>query len=1079
MSGYGNGYNNGYGGGGGGYHGGSGGYGGGGGGGYGGGGGGGYGGGRKRGRGDEDSYSSPQFQRRRYNDNRGGGGYQGGGSDYGSPSNYHSHFQSPGQGGRGGFRGDRGQGGSGFASNMAGNAPSMQGMQKRFQEQLWKLGNTPNYDPSIDIPDMSKTVADWFFRDKAFTFVTFRAAISEIPHKLPHYAALLAHLSLHPSSPPVSLLNRLSAPGTAAPSSPATYERRAPAAPGLPVKPDLGLPQKPVSLEEAEAAAEKGQEGEVKTEGEVEGEGGDDERKEDEPEKVNVGKEIVMDLTKAFQAFLDERKWKSVRYCVALFATLTSLPPSAPLVSLSSLITLLTSFVSVLDEPGLRAARGDECVRIIVEALLRIDAEALAAEGGVDTLRDGAQGYLESRRVEKAVFADEENREQWQDPLEQIVTSLTSAISTDDSTVYPASTTLSDPYTLLSLAPSDESSAVTDASEALSLPLVLVPPESDEGDLTIGAATGVEHAIPPPGVSAGLRGTEGVGYEGTRLLLRLFDDETVPTPYDPSGVLVRSLVSDLITLYETNRKEAAQLLLELPRWFKKGTFRSAPAPAPAKRKDGDDEDMKDEQEEVVEGPQWSLENIVVETIITSILSLPSPSLPLVYYYSLLTELCRISPQTVAPALGKCVRKLYAGLGVNARQKEEEGAIGTPVLEAEGIRRFADWFSVHLSNYGFMWGWADWAPDMDVSDKHPKRVFVKRVIDLEVRLSYFDRIKGTIPEAMLDTGVVPDDSPGPEYAYDSPEHTHHAASAAFLKLIRSKAPIVEAEEELSNFQKALEAEHNLDPEKAERVKRDMAVQTVLHVGSRSFSHFLNALERYLTLLRNLTPSASARQHLLTVVAAFWRRNPQFHLIVLDKLLQYRLVDTRDVVIWVFAPESEQEGIRKKTWADADLWGMLQIVLRTVQGRVDAARGRAEGLRREAEARAAETEGPKENEGVDAEGDAPIRDAPAANPDDERELQMAASAVDEAEDEQGTTFVEIIRHFAQALPEGSDKEDWEVWWTTGWVREFCRSSLKPRALGLPVVADGLDKLDLASTSPTVKTILDAAKAWHDFA
>jgi len=56
--------------------------------------------------------------------------------------------------------------------------------------------------------------------------------------------------------------------------------------------------------------------------------------------------------------------------------------------------------------------------------------------------------------------------------------------------------------------------------------------------------------------------------------------------------------------------------------------------------------------------------------------------------------------------------------------------------------------------------------MEVSDKHPKRVFVKRVIELEVRLSYYDRIKGTIPETMLETAVMADDAPGPEYDYDS-------------------------------------------------------------------------------------------------------------------------------------------------------------------------------------------------------------------------------------------------------------------------------------------------------------------------
>lgn len=88
----------------------------------------------------------------------------------------------------------------------------------------------------------------------------------------------------------------------------------------------------------------------------------------------------------------------------------------------------------------------------------------------------------------------------------------------------------------------------------------------------------------------------------------------------------------------------------------------------------------------------------LQSILTSLFSLPAPRLPAAYYHSLLMELCRLSPSTVAPALGKCVRKLYAGLGSDA---------ASPTLDPEGVRRFAEWFSVHLSNFGFMWGWADW------------------------------------------------------------------------------------------------------------------------------------------------------------------------------------------------------------------------------------------------------------------------------------------------------------------------------------------------------------------------------------
>lgn len=93
-----------------------------------------------------------------------------------------------------------------------------------------------------------------------------------------------------------------------------------------------------------------------------------------------------------------------------------------------------------------------------------------------------------------------------------------------------------------------------------------------------------------------------------------------------------------------------------------------------------------------------------QTIFNAVLCVPAPPHPLAYYHSLLTELCRLSPQTIAPSLGKSVRKLYASLG---NDSGSGGKIGAPVLDPSGVKRFADWFAVHLSNFGFMWGWGDW------------------------------------------------------------------------------------------------------------------------------------------------------------------------------------------------------------------------------------------------------------------------------------------------------------------------------------------------------------------------------------
>ena len=107
------------------------------------------------------------------------------------------------------------------------------------------------------------------------------ASITEIPHKLSHYAALIAYLSLAPSVPAPSLASRLEAK----------------VVPGLPPKPtEAG--EGDSTLEEAKPVEE------------------DVEMKEDEDRAVNIGRAIVQDLTKALQENLDERKWRSARYLV-------------------------------------------------------------------------------------------------------------------------------------------------------------------------------------------------------------------------------------------------------------------------------------------------------------------------------------------------------------------------------------------------------------------------------------------------------------------------------------------------------------------------------------------------------------------------------------------------------------------------------------------------------------------------------------------------------------------------------------------------------------------------------------------
>lgn len=82
-----------------------------------------------------------------------------------------------------------------------------------------------------------------------------------------------------------------------------------------------------------------------------------------------------------------------------------------------------------------------------------------------------------------------------------------------------------------------------------------------------------------------------------------------------------------------------------------------------------------------------------KTILGAIFLLPESAHKSIYYFALITELCKLMPKTAGPAVGKSIRKLYALLA--------DG------LDVEVATRFADWFSIHMSNFNFGWVWKEW------------------------------------------------------------------------------------------------------------------------------------------------------------------------------------------------------------------------------------------------------------------------------------------------------------------------------------------------------------------------------------
>lgn len=156
--------------------------------------------------------------------------------------------------------------------------------------------------------------------------------------------------------------------------------------------------------------------------------------------------------------------------------------------------------------------------------------------------------------------------------------------------------------------------------------------------------------------------------------------ESVPTTSNIASCVIRDAILDTMNILDFNRNVAAKLMNEIDCFWAPDTF--------IKRAT-----QFDKLKDVPEGKStWKPEDIVVDSIFSQIFQLPTPEHRLVYYHSLVTESCRISPGAIAPSLGRAIRFLYRNVDL---------------MDMELRYRFQDWFAHHLSNFEFRWKWTEW------------------------------------------------------------------------------------------------------------------------------------------------------------------------------------------------------------------------------------------------------------------------------------------------------------------------------------------------------------------------------------
>ncbi|KAK4398750.1 Nuclear cap-binding protein subunit [Sesamum angolense] len=201
------------------------------------------------------------------------------------------------------------------------------------------------------------------------------------------------------------------------------------------------------------------------------------------------------------------------------------------------------------------------------------------------------------------------------------------------------------------------------------------------------------------------------------------------------------------------------------------------------------------------------------------------------------------------------------------------------------------FGFDRSNFQFIWPWEEWAYVLDLPKWAPQRVFVQEVLEREVRLSYWDKIKQSIESApALEELLPPKGTANFTYSAEDGDQTEHGLSAELNRMVKER---VTSREIISWIEDHLLPAHGLD------VTLRVIIQTLLNIGSKSFTHLITVLERYGQVIARICPDQDQQVMLISEVSSFWKNNAQMTAIAIDRMMGYRLISNVAIVRWVFS------------------------------------------------------------------------------------------------------------------------------------------------------------------------------------
>lgn len=454
-----------------------------------------------------------------------------------------------------------------------------------------------------------------------------------------------------------------------------------------------------------------------------------------------------------------------------------------------------------------------------------------------------------------------------------------------------------EPTSVISLLQKQLQSEATTGWELSCLPRPWKFTSSGDAELAISP----KHTLPPINVPTNVKAGPNPLFPEIYFSVYANQDlETVPPTNDVASCLLRDALIDTINILDFNRNITARFLVDIDCFFTPGTFVKRATPFDKLR------DLEGDRS------TWKPEDVAVDAVFSQLFQLPMPEHKLIYYHSLLTEACKLAPAAIAPSLGRAIRYLYK----NCDQ-----------MDYELSYRFMDWFAHHLSNFGYTWKWTEWIDDVELPDIHPKKAFIRAALDKEIRLSFAQRIRGTIPapyQALISEAQEQD---VPDFKYNNEDTPFSQEGKTLLALLRKKA----TEEELQPVFDQIHTQATtmaLDPLLA---STDAYVTAICFIGSKSLSHALSCIERCKQRLIDIgTENEAARRQIITSVMAYWDEQPGVGVNIVDKLLNYNILTPASVIQWALVENAGEGEKLAESWVFEMVWATVKKVTSRVRG-----------------------------------------------------------------------------------------------------------------------------------------------------